>query len=103
MGFLLGFLLWILYWVLVRQCRLPIGGLYRARCRHRHAANQPHRRVLAEPGGHLPVDLRAARCLEERAPWATYNRVFRPITEGAQHVRDKGAAIIATNHLSFAD
>jgi hypothetical protein len=86
-----------------RQCRLPVRGLCRARCRHRHAANQPHRRVLAEPGGHQPVDLRAARCLEERAPWAGHNQVFRPVTEGAQHVRDKGAAIIASNHLSFAD
>jgi hypothetical protein len=30
-------------------------------------------------------------------------KVFRPLTEGAQHVPDKGAAIIASNHLSFAD
>jgi 1-acyl-sn-glycerol-3-phosphate acyltransferase len=30
-------------------------------------------------------------------------KVFRPITEGVQHVPDQGAAIIASNHLSFAD
>jgi 1-acyl-sn-glycerol-3-phosphate acyltransferase len=30
-------------------------------------------------------------------------KVFRPITEGAQHVPNTGAAIIASNHLSFAD
>jgi 1-acyl-sn-glycerol-3-phosphate acyltransferase len=29
--------------------------------------------------------------------------VFHPVTEGAQHVPDKDAAIIASNHLSFAD
>ena len=30
-------------------------------------------------------------------------KIFRPKTEGARHVPDKGAAIIASNHLSFAD
>jgi 1-acyl-sn-glycerol-3-phosphate acyltransferase len=30
-------------------------------------------------------------------------KVFRPITEGVEHVPDEGAAIIASNHLSFAD
>jgi 1-acyl-sn-glycerol-3-phosphate acyltransferase len=30
-------------------------------------------------------------------------KVFHPIQEGAQHVPDEGAAIIASNHLSFAD
>jgi 1-acyl-sn-glycerol-3-phosphate acyltransferase len=30
-------------------------------------------------------------------------KIFRPISEGARHVPDKGAAIIASNHLSFAD
>jgi 1-acyl-sn-glycerol-3-phosphate acyltransferase len=30
-------------------------------------------------------------------------KVFRPITEGVQHVPDQGAAVIASNHLSFAD
>ena len=30
-------------------------------------------------------------------------KVFNPIQEGAQHVPDEGAAIIASNHLSFAD
>jgi len=30
-------------------------------------------------------------------------KIFRPISEGTEHVPDKGAAIIASNHLSFAD
>ena len=30
-------------------------------------------------------------------------RIFRPIHEGTENVPDKGAAIIASNHLSFAD
>jgi 1-acyl-sn-glycerol-3-phosphate acyltransferase len=30
-------------------------------------------------------------------------KIFRPISEGARHVPDEGAAIIASNHLSFAD
>jgi len=30
-------------------------------------------------------------------------KIFRPIHEGAENVPDKGAAIIASNHLSFAD
>jgi 1-acyl-sn-glycerol-3-phosphate acyltransferase len=30
-------------------------------------------------------------------------KIFRPIHEGEEHVPDKGAAIIASNHLSFAD
>ncbi len=29
--------------------------------------------------------------------------VFRPHTEGAEHVPDEGAAILASNHLSYAD
>jgi len=29
--------------------------------------------------------------------------VFRPHTEGAEHVPDEGAAILASNHLSFSD
>ena len=29
--------------------------------------------------------------------------VFRPQTEGAEHVPDEGAAILASNHLSYAD
>ena len=30
-------------------------------------------------------------------------RIFRPIHEGAEHVPDEGAGIVASNHLSFAD
>jgi len=30
-------------------------------------------------------------------------KIFRPIHEGAENVPEKGAAIIASNHLSFAD
>jgi 1-acyl-sn-glycerol-3-phosphate acyltransferase len=30
-------------------------------------------------------------------------RIFRPIHEGAENVPDKGPAIVASNHLSFAD
>jgi 1-acyl-sn-glycerol-3-phosphate acyltransferase len=30
-------------------------------------------------------------------------KIFRPIHEGTENVPDKGAAIIASNHLSFAD
>ena len=30
-------------------------------------------------------------------------KIFRPIHEGEEHVPDNGAAIIASNHLSFAD
>jgi 1-acyl-sn-glycerol-3-phosphate acyltransferase len=30
-------------------------------------------------------------------------KIFRPIHEGVENVPDKGAAIIASNHLSFAD
>jgi 1-acyl-sn-glycerol-3-phosphate acyltransferase len=29
--------------------------------------------------------------------------MFRPVVEGAEHVPEKGAAIIASNHLSFSD
>jgi 1-acyl-sn-glycerol-3-phosphate acyltransferase len=29
--------------------------------------------------------------------------IFRPHTEGAEHVPDEGAAILASNHLSYAD
>jgi 1-acyl-sn-glycerol-3-phosphate acyltransferase len=31
------------------------------------------------------------------------NRIFRPIHEGTANVPDEGAAIVASNHLSFAD
>jgi 1-acyl-sn-glycerol-3-phosphate acyltransferase len=31
------------------------------------------------------------------------NRIFRPVIEGAEHVPETGAAILASNHLSFAD
>jgi hypothetical protein len=34
---------------------------------------------------------------------AGHNRVFPPVTEGAQHVPVKGAATIASDHSSFAD
>ena len=30
-------------------------------------------------------------------------RIFRPVHEGAENVPDKGPAIVASNHLSFAD
>jgi 1-acyl-sn-glycerol-3-phosphate acyltransferase len=30
-------------------------------------------------------------------------KIFRPIQEGAENVPDEGAAIVASNHLSFAD
>ena len=31
------------------------------------------------------------------------NRMFKPVVEGAEHVPRQGAAILASNHLSFAD
>jgi 1-acyl-sn-glycerol-3-phosphate acyltransferase len=31
------------------------------------------------------------------------NKVFRPVTDGAENVLGTGAAIVASNHLSFAD
>ena len=34
-------------------------------------------------------------------PWLRL--IFRPIVEGGEHVPDEGAAILASNHLSFSD
>ncbi|MFP5283434.1 MAG: 1-acyl-sn-glycerol-3-phosphate acyltransferase, partial [Actinomycetes bacterium] len=31
------------------------------------------------------------------------NKIFRPVVDGAENVPRRGAAILASNHLSFAD
>ena len=51
-------------------------------------------RVLAEASTGL---------LKNRAAGTGNHQIFRPIHEGTENVPDEGAAIVASNHLSFAD
>jgi 1-acyl-sn-glycerol-3-phosphate acyltransferase len=65
--------------------------------------------VSVDPRGNVTVESGSAA--GGAVYWALKNvllgpaigKIFRPVHEGTEHVPERGAAIIASNHLSFAD
>jgi 1-acyl-sn-glycerol-3-phosphate acyltransferase len=73
------------------------------------AASVSHDLVTVDPHGNVSMESGSAP--GRAVYWVLKNvllgpaitKIFRPMSEGSEHVPDKGAAIIASNHLSFAD
>jgi 1-acyl-sn-glycerol-3-phosphate acyltransferase len=65
--------------------------------------------VSIDPGGKVEVEHGAGRgkgiywLLRHVLLGPMVTKIFRPIHEGIEHVPETGAAILASNHLSFAD
>ncbi len=81
-----------------RKRTRPAGGLARRRGR---ASHEPERGGASSGGPHRGRGIYWV--LKNVVLGPAVDKVFRPVEEGAGNVPRTGAAIIASNHLSFAD